>query len=127
MKKVFLFIFAAVTAAQSFAEPFNYAAEADFDLVLNMKEMRRELALTEEQQAVLSVTNKSIRRKVARLAKVSPEKRQGKLSEVVLENLGAVRMHLSDGQYRKYLTLLNREFNENHLNALLFGYDLAEE
>lgn len=126
MKKVFLFIFAAVVAAQSFADPRN-RAEADFDLVLNMKEMNRELSLSEEQRAVLMVTNKNIRRKVARLAKMSPEKRQDKLSEVVWENLSAVRMHLSDGQYRKYLALLNREFNENHLNALLFGYDLAAE
>lgn len=126
MKKVFLFIFAAVAAAQGFANSGNYA-EADFDLVLNLKEMNRELSLTEDQQAVLTVTNKSICRKVARLAKMSPEKRQGKLSEFVLENLGTVRMYLSDEQYRKYLTLLNREFNENRLNAVLFGYDLAIE
>ncbi len=126
MKKVFLFIFAAVMAVQSFANPYNYA-EANFDLDLNMKEMNRELSLSEDQRAILMVTNQSIKKKVARLAKISPEKRQGKLSEVVWENLGTVRAHLTDVQYRKYLTLLNREFNENHLNALLFGYDLAAE
>lgn len=125
MKKVFVVIFAAAMAMQSFATTRN--AEADFELKMNMKEVKEVLVADMEQADILKEATRDMKRKIARLAKVSPEKRQARLTEAVFCHLGTVRPYLSEIQYRKYLTLLNREFNENHLNGIMFGYDLAEE
>jgi hypothetical protein len=102
------------------------AETSNFALNLNFKEIASELELEWEYIPVLKSAGKNLEKQVARLSEVAPEKRQEKLSEYVLNNLGTVKAFTTAEQYRSYLTMLNRKFNECHLNALLFGYDDVE-
>jgi hypothetical protein len=125
MKKVFVLLFATMMVAKSFATEFS-AEPANFDLDLNFKQIVSELDLDWEYIPELKAAGKNLEKQVAGLAEVTPEERQEKLSEYVLSNLGSVKAITTDRQYRQYLTLLNREFNESHLNAILFGFDNFE-
>jgi hypothetical protein len=125
MKKVFVLLFAAVIAAKSFAAT-TPAETSNFELSLDFKEIASELELDWEFVPVLKTAGKNLQKRVAHLSEVAPEKRQEKLSEYVLNNLGTVKTFTTAEQYRTYLTLLNRQFNENRLNGILFGYDEFE-
>jgi hypothetical protein len=125
MKKVIVLLFATMMVAKSFATT-TPAEDSNFNLKLNFTEIASEMKLDWELVPELKAAGKHLQKRVARLSNVAPEKRQEKLSEYVLNNLGAVKAITTEKQYRTYLTLLNREFNETHLNTILFGYDAYE-
>jgi hypothetical protein len=122
MKKVIVLLFATMLVAKSFASTTPSAA-SNFNLNLNYSEIVSELGLDWELIPELKAAGKNLEKRVAHLSAVAPEVRQEKLSEYVLNNLGTVKAFTTAEQYRTYLTLLNREFNECRLNAILFGYD----
>jgi hypothetical protein len=122
MKKVIVLLFATMLVAKSFALTTPEAA-SNFNLNLNYTEIVSELGLDWELIPELKAAGKNLQKRVAHLSAVAPEVRQEKLSEYVLNNLGTVKTFMTAEQYRAYLILLNKEFNECRLNAILFGYD----
>jgi hypothetical protein len=126
MKKVFVLLFATMMVAKCFAN-VSSTETASFDLNLNIREVVRELKLDADDAALVNMAGKDLKKGVTRLSQVAPEKRQEKLTEMVFNNLGAVKPLMTTIQYRKYLSLLNRKFNESGLNSILFGYDYIAE
>ena len=118
---------AANTNAQEKVETVNNVTPISYDFNINMRSLSRYLDLTQDQMDVMAYASDNFGNSVKRLENTKEEKRGARMQKALNINLAYAHKFLDEGQYRKYLTLMNNSLRNKGLDNLLNEESLASK
>lgn len=87
-----------------------------YDMTINYASLARTLDLTDEQREAVELIHGMFCVDMASVGASSPESRKAMMNNAIVKNLREMHYVLDNGQYRKYLMLLNATVNNRGLN-----------
>lgn len=118
---------AANTNAQEKVETVNNVTPISYDFNINMRSLSRYLDLTQDQMDVMAYASDNFGNSVKRLENTKEEKRGARMQKALNINLAYAHKFLDEGQYRKYLALMNNSLRNKGLDNLLNEESLASK
>ena len=115
------------TNAQEKVETVNNVTPISYDFNINMRSLSRYLDLTQDQMDVMAYASDNFGNSVKRLKNTKEEKRGARMQKALNINLAYAHKFLDEGQYRKYLTLMNNSLRNKGLDNLLNEESLASK
>ena len=108
MKKVMILAVALLSMTTTFAADENAsAATAAYNMNVNMGSLSEALSLNIDQAEAVADVHKNFTADMMNAATAASEERAALVDKAINKDLKYMRTILSNGQYRKYLTLLN--------------------
>lgn len=111
------------TISATEATPNNTAVSnsVNFDYRMHIAPVSRALGFNLEQREEMSFACDQLNQDITRVKYTAAKKQQERLDEAVMNHLTVARTYLSSEQYRKYLRIINEDFNANGLTHVLNG------
>lgn len=110
MKKVMILAVALLSMTTTFAADENASATtatAAYNMNVNMGSLSEALSLNIDQAEAVADVHKNFTADMMNAATAASEERAALVDKAINKDLKYMRTILSNGQYRKYLTLLN--------------------
>ena len=120
MKRLFLTVVAVLSMTMTtFAEGEemnNVDNVSAYDMTVNSKSLARALDLTDDQLVAVEEINAVFSADMLSVAAANKEARKAMMNNAVAKTLREMHYVLDNGQYRRYLMLLNTTINNRGLN-----------
>lgn len=119
MKKIVLTVVAMLSMTMAFAE--NETVEATnatnaYKMDVNMNKLSYYLGLSMDQEEFVKDVHKAFCADMMNAAVANKDERKAMVDKAIKKDLRNLRYILSEGQYRKYLIVLNTTLNNRGLN-----------